>query len=84
MSAVFKCLLLSVALWVSIGFGLVHAQTQVDSKMTGSWFDPSHTGEQQLYHLANDPFEESNMVSAGIAPAEVIEDLQFLVNEIRQ
>jgi arylsulfatase A-like enzyme len=44
----------------------------------------SSTGTQQLYQLSNDPFEDTNLVETGTAPADVVEDLQFLAGQIRQ
>jgi len=44
----------------------------------------SSSGTQQLYQLSSDPFEDTDLVALGTAPADVIEDLQFLANQIRQ
>ena len=44
----------------------------------------SSTGTQQLYQLSNDLFEDTNLVETGTAPTDVVEDLQFLADQIRQ
>ena len=44
----------------------------------------SSAGTQQLYQLSNDPFEDSDLVDSRTAPADVVEDLQFLADQIRQ
>jgi arylsulfatase B len=43
----------------------------------------SSTGTQQLYQLSIDPFEDTDLVETGTAPADVVEDLQFLADQIR-
>jgi arylsulfatase B len=43
----------------------------------------SDSGAQELYQLGSDPFETNDLVGAGAAPQEVIDDLQFLAEEIR-
>jgi arylsulfatase B len=43
----------------------------------------SSTGSQQLYQLTNDPFEETDLLETSTAPADVVEDLQFLADQIR-
>jgi arylsulfatase B len=44
----------------------------------------SSAGAQQLYQLSNDPFEDTDLVESGTAPGDVVEDLLFLVDQIRQ
>ena len=43
----------------------------------------SNSGARELYQLSTDPFEESDLVGAGNAPAGVMGDLQFLADQIR-
>jgi len=43
----------------------------------------SGTGTQQLYQLSTDPFEYTDLVESGDAPVEVLDDLQFLADQIR-
>ena len=43
----------------------------------------SSEGAQQLYHLSSDPFEETDMIAAGTAPTDVVEDLHYLADQIR-
>jgi len=43
----------------------------------------SSEGTQQLYHLSSDPFEETDMVAAGSAPTDVIDDLHYLADQTR-
>jgi arylsulfatase B len=44
----------------------------------------SSSGTQQLYQLSTDPYEDTDLVETGTAPADVVEDLQFLADQIRQ
>lgn len=44
----------------------------------------SGAGSQQLYHLTIDPFENTDLLQTNAAPADVVEDLQFLADQIRQ
>jgi hypothetical protein len=71
-SYLFFCLLLLT----TGGFDLAHAEPLVDSRMSGSWYDPSHSGEGFLL--------DTNLVETGTAPADVVEDLQFLADQIRR
>lgn len=41
-------------------------------------------GAEQLYQLSSAPFEDTDLVETGTAPTDVIDDLQFLANQIRQ
>lgn len=43
----------------------------------------SNLGERELYQLSTDPFEESDLLEVGNAPAEVMDDLQYLADQIR-
>jgi arylsulfatase A-like enzyme len=43
----------------------------------------SSEGRLQLYELSEDPFENTDLVGAGIAPIDVLEDLQFLAHQIK-
>jgi arylsulfatase A-like enzyme len=43
----------------------------------------SNSGTRELYQLSADPFEESDLVATGNAPVEVMDDLQYLADQIR-
>ena len=43
----------------------------------------STEGDQQVFDLSNDPYEEDDLAGSGVVPGEVIDDLQFLADEIR-
>ena len=45
MDKAFKYLIFCAMVLLLSSFNLAHAQTLVDSRMSGSWFDPSHDGE---------------------------------------
>ncbi len=40
-------------------------------------------GDQELYELAVDPFEDTDLIASGAAPMEIMEDLEYLVDQIR-
>ncbi len=42
----------------------------------------SEAGNLELYQLTSDPYENEDLISAGIAPADKVEELQMLVEEI--
>jgi arylsulfatase A-like enzyme len=44
----------------------------------------SSDGEQSLYDLLTDPYENNDMVEAGSAPTQVVEDFQYLAAQIRE
>ncbi len=44
----------------------------------------SSGGTQELYQLSLDPFEATDLVESGAAPTDVVDDLQFLADQIRQ
>ena len=42
------------------------------------------SGARELYYLTDDPFENEDLIEAGNIPAFVVEDLQYLAEQIRQ
>ena len=42
----------------------------------------SEAGNLELYQLTNDPYEIEDLISAGKAPDNKVEELQMLVEEI--
>lgn len=42
----------------------------------------SEAGNLELYQLTSDPYEIEDLISAGIAPDNKVEELQMLVEEI--
>jgi arylsulfatase A-like enzyme len=44
----------------------------------------SSTGEQQLYQLTVDPYENDDLLKTGAAPMDILVDLQFLADQIRE
>jgi len=43
----------------------------------------SNGGDQELYELTTDPFESADLVATGTAPTDVMEELEYLVDQIR-
>jgi hypothetical protein len=43
----------------------------------------TESGVQELYRLTTDPYENDELVSRGLAPQDVLDDLQSLAGEIR-
>ncbi|MCP4046740.1 MAG: DUF1566 domain-containing protein [Gammaproteobacteria bacterium] len=43
----------------------------------------STSGAQQFYQLSVDPYEDEDLIETGTAPIDIIEDLQFLADQIR-